>query len=61
MRIALDAMGGDKAPSEIIKGALMAYREKVSDIIIVGNSDKIKPFMEDVSFNETDFTLVHTD
>jgi glycerol-3-phosphate acyltransferase PlsX len=42
MKIALDAMGGDYAPDEIIKGALKAadtYPEL--QIILVGQSDKI--------------------
>jgi glycerol-3-phosphate acyltransferase PlsX len=33
-RIALDAMGGDNAPDEIVKGALLAL-EEYSDIVIV--------------------------
>ena len=48
MRIALDAMGGDYAPQEIIKGALEAleafpYLEKV---FLVGQEEKIKDYIK---------------
>src|SRR5712691_907239 len=38
-RIALDAMGGDHAPDEIIKGALLAAREYPIDILLVGKKE----------------------
>ena len=47
-RIALDAMGGDHAPDEIIKGALLAAREYPVDILLVGRqevlAEKLKTF-----------------
>ncbi|MBO8137396.1 MAG: phosphate acyltransferase PlsX [Desulfotomaculum sp.] len=42
MRIALDAMGGDYAPREIVKGALLAAEELQVEIILVGDQDSIK-------------------
>ncbi|MDP4125679.1 MAG: phosphate acyltransferase PlsX [Bacillota bacterium] len=46
MRIAVDAMGGDYAPEEIIKGALIAA-EKDPDVqlILVGQKERISPFL----------------
>ena len=41
MTIILDAMGGDKAPTESIKGAVKAINEIESDILLVGNRDII--------------------
>ena len=41
-RIALDAMGGDHAPHEIVKGALIAAREYPVHIILVGREDAIR-------------------
>ncbi|MEA3493580.1 MAG: phosphate acyltransferase PlsX [Candidatus Margulisiibacteriota bacterium] len=42
-RIALDAMGGDHAPSEIIKGAVLASRELPdAEIILVGNQSRVE-------------------
>ncbi|QHT60613.1 phosphate acyltransferase PlsX [Paenibacillus lycopersici] len=43
MRIAVDAMGGDHAPSEIVKGALQAALEMPEvTIILVGDTEQIK-------------------
>jgi len=37
MKIAVDAMGGDFAPVEIVKGAVKAAREYKCEIVLVGN------------------------
>lgn len=42
IRIALDAMGGDHAPHEIVKGALRATRELNFELILVGARDQIE-------------------
>lgn len=42
MKIAVDAMGGDKAPAEIIKGAILAVKKYPCEIILVGNEEKIR-------------------
>lgn len=41
MNILLDAMGGDNAPEATIKGAVKAIKEIDSEIILVGNEEKI--------------------
>ena len=48
MRIAVDAMGGDFAPREIVKGAVQAAREipSVSKIFLVGDHDAVKRELE---------------
>lgn len=47
MLIALDAMGGDNAPGEICKGAVLACREYGDmDIGLVGRAEAIKPHLE---------------
>lgn len=46
MRILVDAMGGDRAPEEIVKGAVAASKELSSEIVLIGNRDKIEPHME---------------
>ena len=47
-RIALDAMGGDHAPDEIVKGALLAAKEYPVEILLVGKEEvvsaKLKEF-----------------
>jgi len=42
MNIILDAMSGDKAPLEIIKGAAMAAAQYSADITLVGDRDVIE-------------------
>lgn len=41
MKIALDAMGGDYAPEQIVQGALIAAREDKIQIILVGKQEVI--------------------
>ncbi len=41
MKIALDAMGGDNAPAEIVKGAVDAAKKFSCEIFLVGNEIKI--------------------
>lgn len=42
MKIIVDAMGGDNAPDEIIKGAVDAAKEIDATIVLVGNAKIIK-------------------
>ncbi len=41
MKIIVDAFGGDNAPLEIIKGAMLAVDEYKIDIVLVGDENKI--------------------
>ncbi|MFN8473727.1 MAG: phosphate acyltransferase PlsX [Anaerolineae bacterium] len=42
MRIVVDAMGGDHAPSEIVKGAVVAAKEFGDEIILVGREADVR-------------------
>lgn len=42
MKIIVDAMGGDNAPQEIIKGALQAQKELGVEIILVGQKEAVE-------------------
>ena len=42
VRVALDAMGGDNAPGEIVQGAIQAAREYSMGIYLVGREDAIR-------------------
>ena len=42
MKIVVDAMGGDNAPEEIIKGTMQAVEELNVEVIIVGKESLIK-------------------
>ena len=56
MRIAVDAMGGDHAPDEIVRGALL-YRERggVADVVLVGQEERLRPL---VGRDRSDVTIV---
>ncbi|WP_088241337.1 phosphate acyltransferase PlsX [Calothrix rhizosoleniae] len=42
VRIAIDAMGGDRAPAEIVAGALRAKEELGVEVLLVGDPQKIE-------------------
>ncbi len=46
MPIAVDAMGGDRAPDSIVKGALRAKRELGLEVILVGLEDRIEASLD---------------
>ena len=58
MKIAIDAMGGDNAPLEVVKGVEMA-RDQYPDIEfkLFGQIDKVKPLIQ----NEERIELVQSD
>lgn len=45
MRIAVDAMGGDYAPEEIVLGAIQAVKEMDVEVTLVGDGNAIKPLL----------------
>ncbi|MDD2443450.1 MAG: phosphate acyltransferase PlsX [Desulfotomaculaceae bacterium] len=42
MKIAVDVMGGDYAPREIIKGSLLAATEYKQEVILVGDEERVR-------------------
>lgn len=42
VRVAVDAMGGDYAPGEIVKGAAAAARSGEAEVILVGHEDVVR-------------------
>jgi glycerol-3-phosphate acyltransferase PlsX len=61
MRIAIDAMGGDNAPKEIISGALESI-EKLSEndeIILVGPEDQIEALLPSPKARKGMISIVH--
>lgn len=51
MKIAIDAMGGDYAPQEIVKGAIEAHKNGAAEIILVGSPDLLKAYPEIIQNN----------
>lgn len=45
IRVAVDCMGGDHAPEEIVAGALMAARAYGLHVLLVGVPDALAPFL----------------
>ncbi len=59
--VALDAMGGDNAPVEIVKGAVMAINERTDlKVILVGNEEAIKRELFACNYNKEQLEIVHT-
>ena len=56
MTIIVDAMGGDKAPEEIVKGAVRAKRELGVDITLVGKKEAVEACLK--AENCTDIEVV---
>lgn len=57
--IVLDAMGGDFAPIEILKGAVEAKKLYDCNIIITGIKEKIKQSLEEIQEDPSIFEIVH--
>jgi phosphate acyltransferase len=47
LRIAVDGMGGDHAPEQIVIGAAQAAAELGVDVTVVGRPDEIQPLLHD--------------
>ncbi|WP_102262162.1 phosphate acyltransferase PlsX [Mesobacillus jeotgali] len=65
MRLAVDAMGGDNAPKEIVLGAMKAV-EKYNDIhiVLIGDESKIKEHLtneERIEIHHTEEVILGTD
>ena len=58
MRIIIDAMGGDNAPAEIVKGAVRAKRELGVDIVLTGIEEQVKECLANEGC--TDIPVVNT-
>lgn len=60
-RLALDAMGGDNAPGEIVLGAIQAARAYDIGIYLVGREEVIQAELAKHDTNGLDLPIVHTD
>jgi phosphate acyltransferase len=61
MKIAVDAMGGDFAPSDIIKGSVIGARDYDVGIILVGPEGQIKQELAKYDISGLSIEIVHTD
>lgn len=59
IKIAVDAMGGDKAPSEIVKGAVEAVSERPDiTVCLTGQEDIIKKELEKYTYKKEQIEIV---
>lgn len=56
VKIAIDGMGGDFAPNAVVWGAESAFKEKIADVVLVGDENAIKPLINNIDGIE----IVHT-
>ena len=61
MRILIDAMGGDNAPGEIVRGAVDAAREFGVDVTLYGRSDLVRPILDECGVAPDDAHITLTD
>ncbi len=59
MKIAVDAMGGDYAPVETVKGAVEASRELGLEIILVGDETRIKEELSQHDTGNNTVSVIH--
>ena len=62
MKIIIDAMGGDNAPLEIVKGALQGQKRFGVDIVLTGDGEAIRQALRECGAGEapTGVQIVHT-
>mgnify|MGYP002514521993 CR=1 FL=1 len=60
-KIAVDIMGGDNAPDEIIKGCMMAIKEIDSTLVLVGKESIIKEKLSAYTYDEAKVEIVNAD
>jgi phosphate acyltransferase len=60
-RVALDAMGGDNAPGEIVLGAIQAAQEQGIGVWLVGPEETLRAELARHDTNGLDLEIVHTD
>lgn len=62
MRVAVDAMGGDNAPIEIVKGAIDAVNKRADiKVILVGKEDIVKNELNKYNYNKEQIDVVNAD
>tara|TARA_Y100000588_G_scaffold337621_1_gene379214 strand:+ start:196 stop:1287 length:1092 start_codon:yes stop_codon:yes gene_type:complete len=57
MKIAVDAMGGDSAPREVVEGAYLALKEFNIETILVGIPDRIQSEISRLGISDVDFEI----
>lgn len=62
IRVAVDAMGGDNAPFEIIKGAVEAVNERKDiKVLLVGKEDVLNSELGKYTYDKERLTVIHAE
>ena len=61
MRIAVDVMGGDNAPLELVRGVVMAANEYNAEIVMVGDTAEINRVAIENELDIGGIDIVHTE
>lgn len=61
MKMIIDAMGGDNAPLEILKGCSLAHKEFDMQFVLCGDENIIKKIVSENNLELGDYEVVHTD
>ena len=59
MKIAVDAMGGDHAPREIVRGAVESARSNGLSLILVGQEERIRAELRGIDVSGADIEVLH--
>ncbi|MEW6720282.1 MAG: phosphate acyltransferase PlsX [Thermodesulfobacteriota bacterium] len=59
MKIAVDAMGGDHAPREVVRGSVQAIRENGLSVILVGQEPRIREELGAAGVSAEGVEIVH--
>ena len=59
MRIAVDAMGGDFAPKEIVQGAVDAAKKYDCEIVLIGDEEQIRAELAGANTEALRISIVH--
>ncbi|NIO08234.1 MAG: phosphate acyltransferase PlsX [Deltaproteobacteria bacterium] len=59
MRIAVDAMGGDRAPSSVVEGAVLAANDFDLEVVLVGQQDAVERELESHKARNSRIRIVH--
>lgn len=61
MKIIVDAMSGDFAPLEIVKGSVQAVEENNIEILLVGKEEEIKKVLSENNLSDRNIEIYHCD
>lgn len=60
MRVAVDAMGGDYAPREVVRGAVEAINKLGIEVILVGDQEIVGRELSGLDYDRGKLTVVHS-